>query len=217
MDTPKEILIKAINNYLIDRLGEYGFSFSESSLKITRSKGDFINEISFRGSKTNISNQLINFQESFNIYSSFYKKWHKQNFPELPLLGAGYLNPDPNEYWVKYNKKLQPSFGYDFIRLDHRLIMDDLYNNITNIAIPYFDENDAWDKIATNTVSNGIQKLDALIISDRITEAKDYCTKSIELFEKEYGDSISGNAQQIQTYFIRRRDLINNNYSQHAV
>ena len=217
MDTPKEILVKAVNNYLIDRLGEFGFSFAESTLKFTRERGDFINEIHFRGSKTNISGQMINFQESFNIYSSHYKKWNKDNFPELPIIGNGYLNPDPKDYWNKYNRKLQPSFGYDFIKYEHKLIMDDLYNNIINVAIPHFDENDTWDKIATNTFSNGILKLDALIISNRIVEALEYCTKGIELFYKEYGDSINGNALQIQSYFIARRDFINNNYSQQVV
>lgn len=89
MTTPKEILINAVDNYLIDRLTEFGFSFSKSNLKISRNKGDFKNEISFRGSKTNITGQFINFQDSFLIYSSFYKKWHNKNFPNLPLIGAG--------------------------------------------------------------------------------------------------------------------------------
>ena len=217
MDKPKEVLIKAVNNYLIDRLSEFGFSFSESQLKITRKKGDFENVILFQGSKNNTSSQIINFQENFLIFSSYYKKWYNKNFPNLPLLGTGYIYPDRDEYWKNYNhdRVLQPSFGYSFQNIDHEVIMNDIYYNIINVALPYFDSNDSWNKVATNTYKDGILKIDALIISNRIREAKEKCESNIEAFEKFYGDSISGHALQIVTYYKIRRDWINNNYGQH--
>lgn len=209
---PKEILRNAVKNHLMARLVDFGFSFSESSLKITRKKGDFVNEISFRGSRTNTSNLMINFEASFNIFSSYYKKWHKANFPDLPILGAGYLYPERDAYLHRYNRALQPSFGYDFMKLDHKVIMDDLYGNIVRVAIPFFDDNDTWDKMATNTISDGVKKFDSLMISNRIAEARAYCLKNIELYEEEYGSSISGHASQIQTYFLRRREFLLSNY-----
>jgi hypothetical protein len=211
MDKPKEVLIKAVNNYLINRLSEFGFSFSESQLKITRKKGDFDNVIIFQGSKNNTSSQIVSFQENFLIYSSHYKKWKGKNFPDL-VIGGGYIFPDRDEYWKNYNhdRVLQPSFGYDFQNIDHKLIMNDIYNNIINVALPYFDSNDSWDKVATNTNKDGIQKVDALIISNRIKEAKEKCESIIEAFEKFYGDSISGQALQIVTYCKSRKEWINN-------
>lgn len=86
--------------------------------------------------------------------------------------------------------------------------MDDIYQNIVKVALPYFSDNDTWDKVAQNANSDRILKLDALIISERVLDAREYCEKGIKIFHETYGDSIKGNARQILTYFKTRRDLI---------
>ena len=211
MSKPKQILKNAIKNYLLDKLNGEGFIYSDSSLKFSRTFGMFKNEIVFLGSKTNYEDILVNFQVHFNIYSSEYKRWHTEKFPDLQIIGAGLINPDRDKYIQSLDNDLQLGSWHNFTILEQKKTTESIYIKFQNFAIPYFTDNENWSKIAENTNSNGILKLDSLIISGRVDEAYEYCNKTINIFEQEFGDNISGHALQILIYFKARKELLRKN------
>jgi cell fate (sporulation/competence/biofilm development) regulator YmcA (YheA/YmcA/DUF963 family) len=214
MSYPKEILKKAINTYLIDKLDDY--KFSESSLKFTRKKDDLEFVFLFTGRKTNFENLLINFDFDYYIKSNKFNKWHKSNFPNIWFQER--LHPENTLRKTKLNQEIYTlGSGYDFIKYDHKLIMEDFHNTLITYINPYFEANDNWSKIADN--SNNIDKINALIMAEKLIEAREYCNKMIieisefqkteEFLEKikEY-KNLSEEYEDFKSTFIIKYDYI---------
>jgi len=178
MSYPKEVLREALKNHLVERLEKYDFKFNEKSLKFKRDFGDIKNEIYFPAAKYNYSNEIIQFDCYFKIESPKLKRWHKKNFPERTV--AYYLNPD-NHYSEKFNRNLLGAY-YDFKEHDHKAIMDVIFENFENYANPYFLDNNTWDKIVENS-SDTEDKINALIMAERLEEALQVCTDKISKYQ----------------------------------
>jgi hypothetical protein len=94
----------------------------------------------------------------FNIFSNSYKKWAKINFPDFALIGGGYIPSDTTPL-ENMDLSLQPSFGYNFVKLDNQLIMNDIFRQYSDLAEKYFEINKSWIKISSNDSIKGYQKL----------------------------------------------------------
>ncbi|GAA4344664.1 hypothetical protein [Flaviaesturariibacter amylovorans] len=208
MTQPKQVLTTALLQFADAYLQSQGFRFSESQLRYTRSEGGFRQEISFRGSKNNMAGAIIDFQPNFLIYSTAYKKWHTTHFPELPVLGGGYIGGDRSA-WTNFDRSFQPRFGYDFIRQDHEGIMLDLLKNVRNVALPYFDQNNSWEKIAAGANVQERERVDALILTQRPKDALALCSHALARMEQVYQDTANANyLQPIQFMKARKAFLV---------
>jgi hypothetical protein len=94
----------------------------------------------------------------FNIFSNSYKKWAKINFPDFALIGGGYIPSDTTPL-ENMDLSLQPSFGYNFVKLGNQLIMNDIFRQYSDLAEKYFEINKSWIKISSNDSIKGYQKL----------------------------------------------------------
>jgi hypothetical protein len=110
--------------------------------------------LGFRGSKNNTTDTIIDFEVYFNIFSNSYKKWAKINFPDLALIGGGYVLSDTTPL-ENMDLSLQPSFGYNFVKLDNQLIMNDIFRQYSDLAEKYFEINESWIKISSNDSIKG--------------------------------------------------------------
>ena len=166
MGRPKEILINAINEHLLERMNSLGYKFLESQLKFKRKKGDFSQEIWFRGSKTNWGEEFINFQYQFVILNSKYKKFKKAVGLKVNSMSGGvYGNL---EILKSLDKSKQSGFGYDFVKMNHKEIMDDIYINISTTGEEYFTSSDTNLKVITS--GRGEEQIDFQIISGQYDE-----------------------------------------------
>lgn len=185
MGRPKEILIKAINEHLLDRMISIGYRFSESQLKLKRKKGDFSQEIWFRGSKTNWDEEFIDFQYQFVIQNSKYKRF-KRELGEKIHSSSGIVQGN-RESLKNLDRSRESGFGYDFVKMNHQEIMDDIYNNVINTGEQYFSSSDSLEKIAKS--GQGIEKIDFQIIMGDYVEAEriytDFSQKYNEMNEQE--------------------------------
>lgn len=95
--------------------------------------------------------------------------------------------------------------------------MEDFHNTLITYINPYFEANDDWSKIADN--SNNIDKINALIMAEKLIEAREYCNKMIieisefqkteEFLEKikEY-KNLSEEYEDFKSTFIIKYDYI---------
>jgi len=189
---PKEVVVNAVNAFLKERMNGEGFEFSETQLIFKRKlENGFIQEMRFVGSKNNMSNFIIDFHFSYLIFSPAYKKWWQTNFPFIPVIGAGQVPIDRMErkkLSEARNNVLQPSFGYDFMKSNVDVIMDDIWNSYLNNGREFFEVHDSWDKIANMRNIIGWQKIDAYILIGRLHEALDYGKYWFKFLIDEYGD-----------------------------
>lgn len=182
---PKEILINAINEHLLERMNSLGYKFSESQLKFKRKKGDFSQEVWFRGSKTNWGEEFIDFQYQFVIQCSKYKRFKKE-LGEKIYSSSGIVQGN-RESLKNWDRSRESGFGYDFVKMNHQEIMDDIYNNVINTGEQYFSSSDSLENIAIN--GQGIEKIDFQIIMGNYVEAErvysDFSQKYNEMNEQE--------------------------------
>lgn len=181
--TPRESILLAINLYLKDNLISEGFSFSESQLLFKRKlKNGFSQQIKFTANLRNYAEGMIKYGEQYNVVSTFYKKWTKDNFP----------NSIPTEYlecnysaFKGMNENLRIGNHYEFWNSDSKQIMEIIWSNYLNHGKLFFEDNNSWEKLSKLIPSN--QKTDSLILADKLKEAKQEAEYNITEFIKHYG------------------------------
>ncbi|RYY96561.1 MAG: hypothetical protein EOO11_13195 [Chitinophagaceae bacterium] len=209
MTAPKQVLTNALDLYVNEYLAGLGFSFSPSGLKYTRSENGFRQEIGFQGSKNNTAGSIIDFKPMFVIYSAAYKKWHTTTFPGMAVLGGGYIGGDRAPL-KPYDNSFQEGFGYDFVRQDHERIVLDLLRNIQQAALPFFEANNSWKKIADGANVQERERVDALILAGRPEEALALCSAALERLEATYRETGNANYQQPIAYMKARNQFLQN-------
>ena len=147
-------------------MNSLGYKFSESQLKFKRKKGDFSQEIWFIGSKTNWAEEFINFQYQFVILNNKYKNFKKEIGLNVNSM-SGRVNGNL-EILKSLDKSKQPGFGYDFVKLNHKEIMDDIYINVSTTVEEYFSASDTNLKIITS--GRGVEQIDFQIMTGNYDE-----------------------------------------------
>ena len=180
MSEPKNILIKAINEHLLERMNNLGFNFSESQIKFKRKCGNFNQELWFRGSKNNWKTEIIEFQYQFVVTHSKYKKLLKELGEKISSSSS--IVQGNKEHLKSWDKSKQIGFGYDFVKMNHKEIMDDIFENLEVAGIPYFNANDTEEKIANDTTGN--EQIDFNIYIGNFEKAKELCEYSFDEFNK---------------------------------
>lgn len=169
MSPLKQIVVDAIQLYLVDKLEAYGVKFSESQLKFTRHLDEFRNELVFIGNLKNCP-LSIQYTAQVRIWKSAYVKWLKN--------GLGIADPRQNGLVIGnrdrlhlYNSNNAYRLSYDFSNQSHEDIMSDIHNFIIKSGLHYFEDNDSDYKIAQG--NNGLESLDFAIMAKEIDAAKE--------------------------------------------
>ena len=162
MSIPKEILNKAVSDYLEDKFSTEGFKYSDNSTKFTKkNEVGFTYEINFLGSKTNWLDEFVNFNVQYLIYSAKYKSWHKKTFPNQAILGGGYLQGN-RLIPFEESQVNQHGFGYDFVKFEPQSIMEEIWNNYLNHGRRYFESGSTWIGVHEHATIPNL-KIDSLI------------------------------------------------------
>ena len=193
MSLPKTRALYAITTYLLDKLVSEGFRFSQSQLTFKKKvNADFVYEIRFVGSRNNYDDQIITFDVHFLIYSPSYKKWCKTNFPNLVILGEGYIFGD----WSmakESSPRYRNHFGYDFVQYPSEVIMEEIWNDYQNYQKKYFEANNSWEKIHKGT-TNLYMEIDSMIFLGRKEEALALIKQELGIRKKDEATrSLTGN------------------------
>lgn len=178
MSEPKNILIEAINEHLLNRMNDLGFRFSESQLKFKRRRGNFSQELWFTGSKNNWRSEIIEFQIQFVVTNSKYKNLLKDLGEKI--YSSSSIIQGNKEHLKSWDKTKQTGFGYDFLEMNHKEIMDDIYKNLEVAGLPYFEANNSEEKIVNNTTGN--EQIDFNIYIGNYKKAKELCEYSFDEF-----------------------------------
>lgn len=187
MSAPKEILNKAIYQFLLKELTNEGFDYNLKSTKFSKkNKIGFRYEINFLGSKTNWLTEFVDFKVQYLIFSSTYKSWHKKNFPSETLIGGGYLTGD-YKILLSQPQNYQPSFGYDFVKFNNETIMKDIWENYQNFGEKYFESGSNWDMVHENSTWSSL-KIDSLLIQEKFDDAEFLINKALNGYFEEFGD-----------------------------
>lgn len=207
--TPKETVLKAINNYLKDNLESEGFKFSESQISFSRKLNNgFVQKIVFTANLRNYADGMIRYGEQYQVVSSKYKKWWKDNFPKIPVIGAGILSTDHSAF-KGADQTLKSGHHYEFYNSDPKQIMDLIWLNYMNHGKSFFEQNDTWEKLGI-IAQRQYSRIDALIFADLKDNALDLAVetqnKYLEHFQSE--NKMNASAKQIFEIITSRIEYI---------
>lgn len=133
---PGDRIYKVIKTYVFPDLEVIGFKMNKSTLTISRSVGDFIQEIDFQKNKWNKGNEVVSFSPSFSVKLKTYEKWHEHKYGTTPVFAIGY---ERAEYIQKWTKKHFEDGWYDLAKIDNNEIVKTLKINIIKRGIPYLN------------------------------------------------------------------------------
>lgn len=213
MLTPKEILNKALYEYLIDKFSNEGFKYLDKSTKFTKkNEVGFTYEVNFLGSKTNWLNEYVNFKVQYLIYSANYKSWHIKNFPNQPILGGGYLQGN-RHIQCEESGINQNGFGYDFVKFEPQNIMLEIWNNYLNHGRRYFESGSEWEGIHKNATSVNL-RIDSLIFQKKLENAINYVNTTLDKYLESYvtEENIPLNSEQNYEIFKSRKIYLEKEY-----
>ena len=180
------------------------YKFSENQLKFKRKRGDFSQEIWFRGSKTNWAEEFVNFQYQFVILNNKYKKFKKEIGLKVNSM-SGMVNGNL-DILKSLDKSKQIGFGYDFVKMNHKEIMDDIYKNISTIGEKYFSASDTNLKIISS--GRGVEQIDFRIMVGNYEEPLKIHREFIANYEQmNEGDKIK--CQHLIEPWNKKIDYIN--------
>ena len=206
---PKEIIIEAINAHLKQFLSDHNFEFAQSQLSFRRKlKNGFIQELKFTGNLRNTENLIARFRISYMVNCPAYKTWWTRNFPEIPILGGGYI--DTNKEKLKdMARVIKEGTEYDFLKHSPIEIMDEIKFNFSNYGLSFFEENESWEKLSHNAGSK-LTEIDAQILSNQFMLANTNITETKKAFLDEYGgeSNINGSARQVFDILVSRQNYL---------
>lgn len=208
---PKDILLNSINDYLKGFLKSYDFEFSESQLSFKRKiSNGFVQTIKFSGNLRNTEDLIVKYGDQYLVYCSSYKSWWTKNFPNIPLIGAGYIDTN-NENLVKMNRKIKDGTQYDFLKNNREEIMSEIKSNFLEFGLIYFAENESWEKLSEKAGSK-LTEIDAQILSNQLKIADKNIDETINEYLEHYGDEskMNGSAKQSYDILLSRRNYIKN-------
>lgn len=213
MSNPKEILNKAVKDYLENDLMAEGFKYYDKSTKFKKKNSiGFIYEINFLGSKTNWLNEFVNFNVQYLIHYSRYKSWHKKAFPTQAVLGGGNLQGNRHIPFER-TKDNQHGFGYDFVKFAPQAIMNEIWTNYLNHGKRYFDSGSTWDAVHEHSTTANL-KVDSLIFQNKFGEAHKYVKSTIEKYIESYAseEEVPLNSKQNYQIFKSRLNYLELEY-----
>lgn len=198
---PKHVFLNFINEYVKDFYKSYDFEFSESQLAFKRKLSNgFVQTIKFSGNLRNTEGFIIKYGDQYLVYCSTYKSWWTKNFPQIPLIGSGYLNTN-NEGLIKMNHAIRNGTEYDFLKSPKEEIMNELKSNFIDFGLTFFTDNENWEKLSEKAGSK-LTEIDALILSSQFERANNYIIETMTEYLGYYGNESKMNASARQSFEI---------------
>jgi hypothetical protein len=208
---PKDVLLNIINKHLKDFFLKYGFEFSESQLSFKRKlPNGFVQTIKFNGNLRNTEDLIVNYGEQYLVYCLSYKSWWTTNFPEIPLVGAGYIDTN-NEKLTNMNRTIKDGTQYDFLKNDELEIIEEIKLNFIDYGLQFFAENESWERLSDKAGSK-LTEIDAQILSKQFERANSTIMETKTAYLEYYGEGskMNGNAKQSYEILLSRQGYIKN-------
>jgi hypothetical protein len=130
-----------IDSFIIEFIKPFleknGFEFKVGSTTFRKQIKDFRQEIFFKRSVYNYSDQLVRFDIIFLVTDMGYKKWYKSFYDEdleeqaVFYTSAGHLNG--------WDKTLMDNCWYDLAKDNNQTIIDAIWNNLQNTAFSFLN------------------------------------------------------------------------------
>jgi hypothetical protein len=198
---PKDILLDFINEYLIEFFRNYDFEFSESQLAFKRKLSNgFVQTIKFNGNLRNTEDLIVKYGDQYLVYCSSYKTWWTKNFPNIPLIGAGYIDTN-NQSLVKMNHVIRNGTQYDFLTNTKDEIMNEIKCNFIDFGLTFFTDNESWESVSEKAGSK-LTEIDAQILSNQFKRANSNINQTINAYLEHYEDESKMNASARQSFDI---------------
>jgi hypothetical protein len=187
---PKELLLKCLEDYLVDEMKNLGFKYSKSVPKFTRENGMFELSFSFAISKWSLDDNC-EFWTMWGVTSKDYSKWFKEQWGVKPNNNA--ITGDAEWNIPNWTRDVSNHFHLNNSNEDIQE-MNELICNIKNMGIPYYEKINSWDKAVqsasqdTPTVYSKI--CDFYLISGQKEKAKDILEQGIRVIQSKGLDQL---------------------------
>lgn len=208
---PKDTLLNSVNRHLKALFLNYGFEFSESQLSFKRKlPNGFVQTIKFHGNLRNTEGLIVRYGDQYLVYCASYKTWWKNNFPEIPLIGAGYIDTN-NDKLTAMSRKIKDGTQYDFLKSNELEIVDEIKSNFIDHGLQFFAENESWEKLSEKAGSK-LAEIDAQILSKQFERANENITQTKKAYLEYYGDEskMDASAKQGYDFLLSRHEYIKN-------
>lgn len=200
--TPKETVLKAINDFLKDKLLSEGFKFSEAQLCFSRKlKNGFVQKIKFNANLRNYANGMIRYGEQYSVSSNEYKKWWLENFPDTPIIGGGNITVNRSALEGMDRSLIVAGGHYEFFNTDSEQIMNMIWNNYLNHGKIFFEQNETWLKIAKVSPLE-YDRVDAYILADNYEQASIAADEVMKDYLDYYKEEEKMGVSVLQTFNI---------------
>jgi hypothetical protein len=186
---PRELLNSYIENFLVQELQKFGFRYSKSVPKFSRTKGEFDLTFSFSLSKWN-SEDNCEFWTMWGITSKEYAKWYKEEWGSKPVNNAIIGDPEWNiPGWTR-----EPFKHFRLTNSDSdKVEFNEFIHNVINIGIPYYSKITDWNIAAECAAAREAtvfydKACDFYLISGQKQKAKDILELGLKEIERRKRD-----------------------------
>jgi hypothetical protein len=146
---PREVYLAGCAS-IAGQLASEGFTFSRSGPHCRRRRGEFVDEIAFQSSPSNVAGEYVALWIHVYVRSKRIKQWRKEH--PLPgsvahdfVLGGQIGNLLPSASWLEWNLALDPARE-----------IDDAMQTIRNVALPYFKMSDDIGSLASRVTEGEV-------------------------------------------------------------
>lgn len=178
---PKDLIQKLLIEKIEMTLSNLGFVFSKSTLKFTRMKEEFKQEINTHLNRYNMQDISAEFYFSFSVSSKIYSKWYLSEYSEKPVNNsvAGEM------YWnLRDWKHPRPNVAH---RENVEREMGELLNDTLSIGLPFLEKYSDWENSALRLIeqnSSHYKACDFYLIAGNKEKAFWALEKALECWKK---------------------------------
>lgn len=181
---PRDLLKSRLESTFVPFMESEGFRYSQSQIKFSRKRGDFVQSVSFRLSRYNSENDCY-FSTYWNVHSPAYSRWYQQEWGERPasnMLGGGLdMNIPGWDRGESYNFRLTNTQG-DSAEIER------LVRNVKLAGLPYLERISSWLVAAEELLQRNwryVEAADFLLIANEKDRAKEALMAGLRSIEVE--------------------------------
>jgi hypothetical protein len=199
---PKDLVRQTLAERIEPILSEFDFTFSKSSLKFVRNKGDFKQEINTHLNRYNAEDVSAEFYFSFAVYSKKYAKWHLLEYGEKIVNEC----VASEMYWNLRGWKHPRTDVAHIENLEKD--MGELLEDTLSVGLPFLEKFSDWENAANRFVELRQfheKACDFYLIAGNKEKAHWTLTEALKCWEK----------YPKRTFFVGEKEAIKLRFSKH--
>ncbi|WP_040253224.1 hypothetical protein [Psychroserpens mesophilus] len=221
---PRDRIEKIIIEKIIPKIDNLNFKFRKSDLRIKRKDGDFEQSLKFIMNHKNYKNEIVSFEIILLVYSKKLETWRAENYSDKSLRLNGIIATNSAERLKDWNQQFERGW-YKLHLDDNHKIVDEIINNIINVAVPYFSQYESYDQIIAdfnkNPITNFIDLIDINLMLGKYQDAKLVLEQNRDFFEEKIIKEEKANSNSLflrneKPLYLSRKKKIEN-WVQHRV